>query len=539
VKWIGHISVKYKISIIPVIAVLGFLLYLAINFSVNVDNKNRLSSIREIYIPSVTYANANIVELEKIDGLFNTAISIAEMEMVENAETSYQLILSQFSQLETLNPLRSREIATLRQDLSDYYDNAKSLTTSMIDESADYSTIAADAAEKTALNKTVTNSFKQFHNDSIDQYSRILVDADDAADNAITLGLIIVASVILVLLIISITITKVITANLNEIATSLRDIAQGEGDLTRRIEQKSKDEIGEVVYWFNSFMEKLHGTIGEVVSLIGPLSDVSARLNSTMSDTSAANEEQCEISDNVNQAIEEMILTVHEVAQHAASAAEAAADADMVSKQSQIVVDKTVSSIASLATETSRASEVITQLEHDTDNVGQILNVIRGIAEQTNLLALNAAIEAARAGEQGRGFAVVADEVRTLASRTQESTQEIQSVIEVLQSAAQSAVSAMNESKQGANNSVGQAQQTGSSLQQIAEKVSSISDMNRQIAVVTEQQTQTSESIKGNANRMQDASNKTLSSIQQARELTETLDDMSKQLGAIGSQFKT
>jgi len=156
-----------------------------------------------------------------------------------------------------------------------------------------------------------------------------------------------------------------------------------------------------------------------------------------MSDTSAANKEQCEISDNVNQAIEEMILTVHEVAQHAASAADAAAEADTVSKQSQLSL-----------------------------------------------------------------------KVRTLASRTQQSTQEIQSPIKVLQSAAQSAVSAMNESKQGANDRVGQAQKTGSSLQQNAEKVSPISGMNRQIAVVTEQQTQTSESIKANANRKQQASKK-------------------------------
>jgi methyl-accepting chemotaxis protein len=326
---------------------------------------------------------------------------------------------------------------------------------------------------------------------------------------------------------------------LNEITVSLKDIAQGEGDLTKRLVQKSDDETGQVVYWFNHFVEKLHLTIVEVVSLISPLSEVSKQLNVVISETTTATAEQCDIASHVTQSIEEMIQTVNEVAQHAASAADAASEAEIESKNSQTIVNETVTLISELAAETTNASDVITKLETDTENVGKILDVIKGVAEQTNLLALNAAIEAARAGEQGRGFAVVADEVRTLASRTQESTQEIQSVIEGLQSAARSAVSVMDESKMRANSSVGQAEKTGSSLHEITEKVTTISDMNRQIAVVTEEQAQTSKNIKENVNKMQEASNGTLSTIQEANTLTDTLDKFSKQLETISSQFRT
>ncbi len=538
-NWIKNLSVKYKILIIPLIAILGFLLYLAINYSVNNDNKARLDSISHTYFPSLILADTNIVEAAKIDETLNTAISIGETELVESTEDIYEAVLSRLDELEQLDSSRNDEINGIRTVFGQYFKKTNALSLSMIDGSADMSTIAADVETKNNLQRKVTDGFQSFRDKSMEQYSHVLKSAESSADNAITLGILIAAAIIVILLVISIGMVNMITGSLNEITASLRDIAQGEGDLTKRLNQKSEDETGQVVYWFNHFVEKLHRTIGEVVSLISPLSEVSKELNVVISQTTTATGEQCDIAGHVTQSIEEMIQTVNEVAQHAASAADAASDAESESKNSQIIVNETVSLISELAAETTNASDVITQLETDTENVGKILDVIRGVAEQTNLLALNAAIEAARAGEQGRGFAVVADEVRTLASRTQESTQEIQSVIEGLQSAARSAVSVMDESKRRANSSVGQAEKTGSSLHEITDKVTTISDMNRQIAVVTEEQAQTSKNIKENVNRMQEASNSTLGTIQEANALTHTLDEFSKQLEAISSQFKT
>jgi methyl-accepting chemotaxis protein len=187
---------------------------------------------------------------------------------------------------------------------------------------------------------------------------------------------------------------------------------------------------------------------------------------------------------------------VQEVARNATEAAKAASHSDEEAQNGQAVVDRTINAIDALASEVDRAANVIHRLEQDSDKIGTVLDVIKGIAEQTNLLALNAAIEAARAGEQGRGFAVVADEVRTLASRTQQSTAEIQQMIERLQAGAQEAVSVMEDSRSRASDSVSSAQSAGQSLESITRSVASITDMNTQIASAADEQSALSHAYK-------------------------------------------
>ncbi len=205
--------------------------------------------------------------------------------------------------------------------------------------------------------------------------------------------------------------------------------------------------------------------------------------------------EQKDEVDKVATAMTEMSATVHEVARNATEAAEAAQRADEETSKGKSVVSQAIEAIDLLANEVNDAAQVIHRLEQDSDEIGAVLDVIRGIAEQTNLLALNAAIEAARAGEQGRGFAVVADEVRTLAQRTQQSTQEIQNMIERLQSGAQDAVKAMEQGRSRAQVGVEQAAEAGTSLETIAQAVGTISDMNTQIATAAEEQSVVAEEI--------------------------------------------
>lgn len=537
-QFIKNLPIKYKILIIPFVAIIGFVLYLGINYNVSKQNEKRLKSISDIYFPVLEKANSNIVLLSRVEELFSIAISNGEMELVEASKKNYQEITKNIDELAALEPSRSLEISTLKSTLESYFNDANALTISMIDGTINYETINDLVKTKNTLHENIIDKLKKYHADSFSTFTHTLDESYSSTQNAIKLGIAIGIATIVILLLISLSIVYVITGSLKEITDSLRNIAQGDGDLTLRIEQKNKDEMGDVVYWFNHFVEKLHSTIGEVISVIKPLSNVSSDLGSVVSESSSASKDQFKITENLTQSINNMIITVDEVAKYASDAANSATEADDNSKAGQSIVNETVNSIDELAAEITKASEVIAQLESDSENVGNILDVIKGIAEQTNLLALNAAIEAARAGEQGRGFAVVADEVRTLASRTQESTQEIQSVISQLQSAAQSAVSVMKSSQTLANSSVTQAQRTGSTLEEITTKVGLINQMNQQIANTTDQQSQTSSVIKTSVGDMEAASQVSRSATKKVKELSQSLDNFAKQLGSVGSQFR-
>ncbi|MBL4795723.1 MAG: methyl-accepting chemotaxis protein [Pseudomonadales bacterium] len=319
---------------------------------------------------------------------------------------------------------------------------------------------------------------------------------------------------------------------------SLKEIAEGDGDISRRLESKNKDEVGKLSSWFNIFADKLHKTISEVVSFIRPLSDVSTQLAEVSEETATASADVIRSTEEVTVAMNEMSLAVTEVAQHAGLAATSAKEANHEAVMGQKVVFQTVDAITILAKDIESAGAMVNQLDKDAENVGGILDVIKSIAEQTNLLALNAAIEAARAGDQGRGFAVVADEVRTLAVRTQDATGEIHTVIQELQKAATSAVTAMKESTTNAQHAVGQVSRTGESLNAITEKVIAITQLNSSIATSTEEQSYTVTQIQQNVEVMAVSAKLSAAATEKVIELSKSIGKISSQLEEVGGQFK-
>jgi len=325
---------------------------------------------------------------------------------------------------------------------------------------------------------------------------------------------------------------------LNDTVAAMNDIAEGDGDLTSRLTICGRDEIADLGREFNGFVEKIQTTIREVAGSTAQLATSAEEMSMVSAETRDGAGRQQSETDLVATAMNEMTATVQEVAKNADAAATAAQQADNQAKEGRETVDETIKSIDSLASEVEKASNVINQVEHDSEKIGSVLQVIQGIAEQTNLLALNAAIEAARAGEQGRGFAVVADEVRTLASRTQESTQEIQAMIESLQSGAQSAVAVMESGRIKASETVDKASAAGVALQSITESVGEINHMNNQIAEAARQQGEVAEEINQNIVNITDVATQTANGADQLSTASSELANLSANLQVLVGHFK-
>ncbi|MCB1874874.1 MAG: methyl-accepting chemotaxis protein [Chromatiales bacterium] len=329
-----------------------------------------------------------------------------------------------------------------------------------------------------------------------------------------------------------------VVASVRRASKQMNAIADGDGDLSASLPIGSQDELGELAKGFNAFVGNIRELVVQVGRLTDPLNAAANRLSSVTRNTSQNLAEQRSSTDQVAAAITEMAASVHEVSRNAQAAAESANSAGEEAGKGMAVVSDAMRSIRKLADDVDRAAEVIAQLEQSSDRIGSVLDVIRGIAEQTNLLALNAAIEAARAGEQGRGFAVVADEVRTLASRTQESTEEIQKMIGDFQSKSRQAVSAMGESREGAKGSVDRASKARDALDKITTSVARITEKNAQIAVAANQQGGVIEEINRNVIDISQGSVHTADGAQDTARAAEELASMAEQLNSVVGRFR-
>ncbi len=343
---------------------------------------------------------------------------------------------------------------------------------------------------------------------------------------------------LLISLLIAIAFPRLVVRPINLLTARLIDMASGEGDLTVRLDARRRDELGKLAMAFNSFVEKIQDLIREVSGSTSQVASAAEELQVVATDASDYIQKQSLETDQVATAVTEMTATIQEVARNADQAAVSAREVDTQAGEGRKMVSETIERIDRLAAAVERAGEVIHRLEEDSQNIGTVLDVIRGIAEQTNLLALNAAIEAARAGEQGRGFAVVADEVRTLAGRTQKSTSEIQEMIERLQSAANEAVAAMKTGQEEAEATVGQAAKTSESLDAVTRAVSAISEMNQQIATAAEEQSAVSSEIDKNVSNISHIGEQTAESARQTASSGTQLAQLAEQLQMLVGRFR-
>ncbi|WOE78573.1 methyl-accepting chemotaxis protein [Pseudomonas protegens] len=325
---------------------------------------------------------------------------------------------------------------------------------------------------------------------------------------------------------------------LRQMVAMLDDIARGEGDLTRRLTSDRADELGSIAKGFNTFLAKLQAMISQVVTSVQSVSDSSEHTADIAIRTNQGVHKQMVEIDQVATAVHEMTATAQDVARNATQAAQAASHADQAASQGMQIVRDTSSSIGALAEEIGRAVGVVQTLAKDSENINAILIAIRGIAEQTNLLALNAAIEAARAGEQGRGFAVVADEVRNLAQKTQQATEEIQSMIQQLQQGTREVVRVMEDSQHKTDQSVEHAAKAAQALETITQAVSVINDMNTQIASAAEEQSAVAEDINRNVINIGQVANEVAGGADESSAASAGLTKLAEQQRRLINQFK-
>jgi methyl-accepting chemotaxis protein len=302
------------------------------------------------------------------------------------------------------------------------------------------------------------------------------------------------------------------------------------GDFSRPVHCLSHDEIGQVALSAGAIQQQLGAMLQEIASAAGQLAAASAQLSGTSEQASRDIQRQQSETEQAATAMNQMVATVQEVARNAADAAEAARVADEQAGKGSRVVTEVGSAIRELASRVQANAAAIHSLEADSARIGSVVDVIRGIAEQTNLLALNAAIEAARAGEQGRGFAVVADEVRSLAQRTQQATTEIQQMIAQLQNGAQSAVAAMDEGRASTERAVDRAAEAGNALRAITSAVSTIHSMNTQIASAAEEQGAVAEEINRNVVTINDVAGSTAQHASQTTDASQEIAELASRL---------
>ncbi|MEW6174420.1 MAG: methyl-accepting chemotaxis protein [Pseudomonadota bacterium] len=536
-----NLSLTAKLSLVPAVALLGLVLYVVYTSLQLSATDSRLVLLETRSYPTLEKADAVIFQFSRVPALLNNAVAAGEPGILDEARDVLQQIDTQQQALASLLSERRQQHQALsdwRKAVRDYADNALAASSKLIDGSASFDDLrpsldrmASDLAQAQKLGS-------DFRAQAYDDFQQTLVQTREA--NAATTRLGIILSLVLVVLVSlgAWLVIRSVMVNIRGVIASLQSIARGDGDLTQRVNVESNDEIGAMIELFNSFLDKLQRTIRQIIEAANPLGQVSKELYKLTQGSEENAKSQQHHTDSISRDIVTMTGSIQEVAQRSRQASDEANSAARQAATAREHVGSLSTGISDLGDSVMGAVKAMEQLEEETQEVGSVLTVIRSIAEQTNLLALNAAIEAARAGEQGRGFAVVADEVRNLAQKTAASTAEIQQIIQRLQNSANTVLNVMTSNGEKSRASIERSIEATQLLEAIAGTVNQIDELNAGIAQFTQEQIGLSSSIRQETQVLQQDAQATANGAEATARLGEQLVSTGDHLRAATSQFR-
>jgi methyl-accepting chemotaxis protein len=533
-------SLTLKLSVMPAVALLGLLLFVGYTSSQLSSTDARLFELENGSYPTLEKSDVVIFQFSHLPDQLNNAVNAGEMGALDEVRKVLGEIVVKQAELKNLSenqPVRLQKLMVWNAAIKRYADNALSTSEQLINGSGTFESLRPNMDRMNVDLKSALLLGDAFRANAYQDFQGSL--SQTITDNATTTRVGYILTVMLVLLVSlgSLLIIRRVMNNVYGVIDSLTAIAGSDGDLTRRVDVRSEDEIGEMIKLFNSFLNKLQATIHQIIDAASPLGDMSKHLYRLTQSSEENTKSQQSRIDSISSDIHTMTVSIQEVAQRSQQASQ---EADAAFKQVDSArqnIGGLSSNISDLGVSVLDAVQAMQQLEEETQQVGSVLTVIRSIAEQTNLLALNAAIEAARAGEQGRGFAVVADEVRNLAQKTTASTAQIQHIIQRLQNSANRVLDIMVLNGNKAQASVERSVQATQTLEAIAGAVHQINELNAGIAQFTHEQIGLSNSIQREAQVLKLDSQVSANGADATARLGEQLVDTGDELRAATAQF--
>jgi len=537
-NWFKDLKVFQKIMLILVVYAIALLINLFIGRASLLETQTYLVELEERIYDSVQLAAVNRPLLKRADELLTQAVSFGESDLKNQGQEIINLLQQNLGKLQDIDTQRNEALASISENVREYESIAVPIVEEMLSDNLDFSSLQARTARKTELFETVNQGLADYYDTMNGVFKKNIRNAVASSESSLVLTSTVNAVFFVVLAFIIFFVARSISKTAGQLRDSLSELAEGSGNLDHRIRVSSKDELGLSADNFNRFMEKLSEIVRHIFTTSTPLMEAANDLDSNAKIVEKTTNGLLSKAREGKSAMSEITLSISEISQSATQASDAMQETDQKATQGLDAVNRTINNSENLNGQIVEASGMVERLAQDTDNVANILDVISTIAEQTNLLALNAAIEAARAGEQGRGFAVVADEVRALASKTADATTEIRDVLGRLETNATATVDAMIAAKEQSQITRTQTIETGDALNQIKTRIEEVKQMNLTIAAATEQQSMVVSNVSEIIANMYDSVQTTESSFGELASLAEKLLSASDSLKVATSQFR-